>query len=100
MHYSRLLRHGDPGIADPTRRSSPAERSTRTRVALLARSRAPDDPELIEARRELAEATRDSLAARLAEHIQKAMTKAPPLTHEQIGRIVATLTNAPRADAT
>lgn len=48
----------------------------RARVASLTRSRKPDDPDLIEARRNLR-------ALRLVEHVQKALADAPPLTNEQ-----------------
>lgn len=48
----------------------------RARVATLSRSRAVTDPELIEARRSLR-------AARLEEHVKKALEGAPPLTEAQ-----------------
>jgi hypothetical protein len=48
----------------------------RARVASLSRSRSHDDPDLIEARRNLR-------AARLTEHVQKALADAPPLSNEQ-----------------
>lgn len=48
----------------------------RARIASLSRSRKPDDPELIEARRNLR-------AFRLADHVAKALEGAPPLTDEQ-----------------
>lgn len=56
----------------------------RARVASLTRSRAADDPDLIDARRKLRE-------AKLAEHIAHAVDAAPPLTPEQIDRLSALL---------
>lgn len=57
----------------------------RARVATLSRSRASDDPELIEARRNLR-------AARLADHIEKALADAPPLSEQQLSQIARLLT--------
>ena len=48
----------------------------RARIGALSRSRTDDDPELVDARRNLAE-------LRLAEHIEKVLAAAPPLTDEQ-----------------
>ena len=48
----------------------------RARVASLSRSRTDDDPELVEARRNMR-------AERLADHIQKVVAEAPPLSNEQ-----------------
>ncbi len=56
----------------------------RARVASLSRDRQPDDPDLIEARRDLH-------AARLAEHITKAVAGWPPLTVEQRDRLAVLL---------
>lgn len=61
----------------------------RARVAALSRrvqagERAPDDPELAEARQNLR-------AAKLEDHIRKAVAEAPPLSDEQRDRIVAIL---------
>jgi hypothetical protein len=56
----------------------------RARVAALTRSRPPDDPELVEARRDLA-------AEGIAQHIAKVVAKAPPLTSAQRDRIAAIL---------
>ncbi|QNF93578.1 hypothetical protein [Janibacter sp. YB324] len=56
----------------------------RARVASLSRSRTPDDPELIAARRQLRE-------TRLAEHIAKVVAEAPPLTAEQRDRLAVLL---------
>ena len=56
----------------------------RGRIAGLSRDREPDDPELVEARRNLR-------AERLAERVHEAVSQAPPLTREQIDRIAAIL---------
>lgn len=58
--------------------------SQRGRVAALSRSRQPDDPELVEARRDLA-------VLSLEEHIRRVVAEAPPLTDEQRDRIAALL---------
>jgi len=51
-------------------------RSPRARIAALSRSRVPDDPDLVDARRDLR-------AARLADYITRTVDAAPPLTGEQ-----------------
>lgn len=56
----------------------------RARVAALTRSRAHDDPTLIDARRNL-------LAARLENYIKKVVDDAPPLTDEQREQIARLL---------
>lgn len=56
----------------------------RGRVAALTRSRTPDDPELVSARRDLA-------AERIAEHIAKVVAEAPPLSAEQRDRLAVLL---------
>lgn len=56
----------------------------RARVASLSRSRAADDPDLIEARRNLK-------AERLAEHIARVVADAPPLTPAQRDRLAGLL---------
>lgn len=56
----------------------------RARVASLSRSRTPDDPDLLDARRNLR-------AERLADHISKVVAEAPPLTQEQRDRLAALL---------
>lgn len=56
----------------------------RARIASLSRSRAADDPDLIEARRNLR-------AERLADHVQRVVSEAPPLTDDQRARIAALL---------
>src|ERR1700744_5997515 len=48
----------------------------RARVGALSRDRAPDDPEFIAAKRDLA-------AAKIAEYVSRVVTAAPPLTDEQ-----------------
>lgn len=59
----------------------------RARVASLSRDRAPDDPELQGARRDLR-------AAVLADHVAKQVAKFPPLTDEQAEKIAALLTTS------
>lgn len=56
----------------------------RARVAALSRSRERDDPDLIAARQTLK-------AERLAAHVAKVLTEAPPLTCEQRDRIASLL---------
>lgn len=58
--------------------------SERARVASLTRSRKADDPELVEARRNLR-------ALRLEEYVTRVVAEAPPLTDEQRERIAALL---------
>ena len=59
----------------------------RDRVASLARNRADDDPELIEARRDLK-------AELLAVHVKKVVESDPPLTEDQRARIAGILRGA------
>lgn len=59
----------------------------RARVASLTRSRTADDPDLVNARRNLA-------AARLEEHIARVVAEAPPLTEEQRDRLAGLLRSA------
>ncbi len=54
----------------------------RARIASLSRSRTPDDPELVDARRNLR-------AERLADYITKTVDAAPPLTPAQRDRLAA-----------
>jgi hypothetical protein len=61
--------------------------SERARLASLTRSRTPDDPDLIAARRNLR-------AARLEDYIRRTVDAAPPLTPEQRDRL-AVLLRAP-----
>ncbi len=56
----------------------------RARVASLSRSRADDDPELIDARRDLR-------AARAEEYIRTLAAGMPPLTMEQRNKLAALL---------
>lgn len=56
----------------------------RARVAALSRSRRPDDPEFIAARRDLK-------AASLEAHVARVVAEAPPLTEDQRTRIAALL---------
>lgn len=62
----------------------------RARIAALSRSRASDDPELLEARRDLR-------AERLAAYITRTVDEAPPLTAEQRARLTALLGGASSA---
>jgi hypothetical protein len=66
--------------------------SYRAEYASLTRSRRPDDPELLEARRNLR-------AAKLADHIVKVVAEAPPLTQEQRDRLAVLLRGGPNAAA-
>lgn len=59
----------------------------RARVASLSRDRKPDDPELVDARRNLA-------AEKLAAHVVKVLAVAPPLTDDQRNRIAGLLRGA------
>lgn len=61
----------------------------RARIAALSRDRAPDDPELIDARCALR-------AARLEDHVTKVLAEAPPLNDEQRDRIAALLRGGAR----
>ena len=59
----------------------------RARVASLSRSRTPDDPDLIAARRNLR-------AARLEDYIRRTVDAAPPLLDEQRDRLAVLLRGA------
>lgn len=63
---------------------SAESRSHRARIAALSRDRQADDPDLLDARRDLR-------ASRLAEHIQRAVSAAPPLTDTQRHRLAELL---------
>jgi hypothetical protein len=65
----------------------PTPRQARGRVAAFTRSRSANDPEMVEARRVLVEAT-------LTQHIKRVVAEAPPLTPEQVARITAALGGA------
>lgn len=56
----------------------------RARVGALSRSRTPDDPELVDARRSLA-------AERIADYIEQTVEKFPPLTDDQRDRLARLL---------
>lgn len=58
--------------------------SERARVASLTRSRKADDPELLEAKRNMR-------ALKLAEHVARVVAEAPPLTDEQREHVAALL---------
>lgn len=64
----------------------------RGRVASLTRSRSADDPELIEARTNLA-------AEKLAAYVSAVVAEAPPLTDAQRDRIAALLRPTKARDA-
>lgn len=66
---------------------SPRWTSHRARLASLSRSREPDDPDLIAARRDLK-------AARLTEYVARTVDDFPPLTDEQRSRVAALLRGA------
>lgn len=61
----------------------------RARIAALSRDRSPDDPQILDARRDLR-------AARLAEHIEKVVADFPPLTEEQLDRLAGLLRGGAR----
>lgn len=63
---------------------APTRKTTRGRVAALTRSRAANDPELVEARRTLT-------LLKLEAAVKDALAAAPPLTVEQRERIAALL---------
>jgi hypothetical protein len=56
----------------------------RAKIAGLSRDRRADDPELLDARRNLR-------ALKLEEHVARVVAEAPPLTDEQRERITALL---------
>ena len=56
----------------------------KARVASLTRSRTPDDPEFVAAKRDLAEAN-------IADYLEKVLAAAPPLTDEQRSRLAELL---------
>lgn len=61
----------------------------RAKIGALSRSRRPDDPELVDARRSLA-------AERITEHIEKILAEAPPLSDEQRTKLAELLRPARR----
>jgi hypothetical protein len=67
-------------------------RSERARLAALRRYRAADDPDVLAADRGLR-------AIRLAEHVQRVVDAAPPLTTEQRSRIARILLAEPAASS-
>lgn len=56
----------------------------RARVAALTRHKSADDPETVDAKRDLR-------AAKLADHVRRIVDEAPPLTDEQRRSIAALL---------
>jgi hypothetical protein len=69
----------------------PAVLSRRGRLNAMQRHHGPDDPRVVELRRETA-------ADAIARYVRKVVDAAPPLTDEQRNRIAALL-RAPAADA-
>lgn len=65
---------------------SPEKAVLRARAAALARRRTDTDPELLDARRDLA-------AAQLEDYIRRTVDEAPPLTPEQRDRLALVLTS-------
>lgn len=61
-----------------------APTKTRARIAALTRSRTPDDPDLLDARREHA-------GNMLEQYVTRIVADAPPLTDDQRARIAALL---------
>ncbi len=64
----------------------------RARVASLTRSREPDDPELVDTRRNLR-------TERLADYIRRTVDAAPPLTADQRHRLASLLHGGGHDDA-
>jgi hypothetical protein len=56
----------------------------RAKVAAFSRDRLPDDPDLVDARQNLA-------ALKIEDHVRRVISEAPPLTDEQRERIAALL---------
>ncbi len=73
-----------PAAVDPTPVDITNWTTPRARVGALTRSRPADDPDLLDARRDL-------LAARLADHIARTLDAAPSLTATQRDRLAALL---------
>lgn len=65
-------------------RLTPQVARERARVASLSRSRSTDDPDLIDARRNLR-------TERLADHIARTVSEWPPLTPAQLDRLAILL---------
>lgn len=63
---------------------TPEQRKLRAQIAAKARRRPPDDPELLAARRTFE-------ASRIADHIERLLAAAPPLTEGQRERLSALL---------
>lgn len=61
----------------------------RAKIAALSRSRTADDPELVEARRDLK-------AAKLEDYIRRVVAEAPPLTDQQRELLAGLLRPVPR----
>lgn len=67
---------------------TPEQRKLRAQIAAKARRRPPDDPELLADRRTFE-------ASRFADHIERLLTVAPPLTEGQRARLCTLLGTAP-----
>ena len=63
--------------------------SERARVASLTRSRAADDPDLIEARQKMR-------LYKLVDHVRRVVDEAPPLTADQRATLAALLVGGAR----
>ncbi|WP_293311314.1 hypothetical protein [Mycolicibacterium sp.] len=68
---------------------SPALAHYRAKIAAKSRVLAPDDPELLDAKRDLA-------AAKLAEHVAKVVGDWPTLTEDQLNRVAGMLRGGSR----
>jgi hypothetical protein len=62
----------------------------RARIGALSRSRPADDPELLDARRKLAEAN-------ISDYVERVLASAPPLSEEQRTRLAELLKPVRRA---
>lgn len=62
----------------------------RARIATLSRHRKPDDPELLEARANLR-------ALMLAAYAERTVAESPPMTEEQLSRVVFILARGGRS---
>lgn len=79
-----MVTHQDTA-GPPRRRNVPkGVAHQRAKVGALSRDRAPDDPELVAARRDLA-------AEGLTEHVKRVVAEAPKLTPDQLDKICSLL---------
>lgn len=70
--------------------ATPNVRHHRARIAALSRDRSSDDPDLVDARRDLR-------AANLEQYIERTLAEAPPLTDEQIDKLAVLLHRGKKA---